>query len=317
MPDEATSRRRSYNNSVADGNFLSAAALREHALLVRPQYARTPADALQCQIDAITLATALSRSGAYRVLPGWLHDDRNGADDLRQFTSASLYFWTAGVADIVAQASRSYPLQETAFLPTLPHAFCVFERPVLWAVIDGVRAGLSALTWMTGVDEQTGVTKLRVRGLVWTGGHCSVCFSVEITNPLHLPNPDADPTLETEVQAVYRWICSASMFVEQRIAESSTASVGKHVAHRAAKFRIPPHCHVVQMRRLDRRCDGGSSERQAAIEWQCQWLVRGHWRQQFHPKAGRHVPRWIAPYVKGPHDKPMKAPKPTVFSVRR
>src|SRR5581483_3990803 len=136
-------------------------------------------------------------------------------------------------------------------------------------------------------------------------------------NPLQLPNPDDDPTFETELRAVYRWICSASMFIDQRIAASTSASVGKHVAQRAAKLGVPSQCQVVQMRRLDRRCDEGGGERDASMEWQFQWLVRGHWRQQFHPKAGRHVPRWIAPYMKGPHDKPKKTPKPMVFSVRR
>lgn len=295
----------------------SADELREHASRIRPQYARTPADALQCQVDAISEIELLRRTGAYRSLPGWMHDERDGLDDLRQCQTAPLYFWTPRIAQVVEQASRSYPLQEQAFLPKLPHAFCVFEQPVLWAVIHGVRAGLSALTWMTGIDEETGVVKLRIRGLVWSGGHCSVCFSVEMRNPLALPNPDHDPTFEDEARAVYRWICAASMFVEQRLTEETSGLLGRHVAKRAARVNVSPMCHVVQMRRLDRRRHDGFAGDDAAIDWQCQWLVRGHWRQQFYRSAGRHVPRWIAPYVKGPHDKPMKTPKPTVFMVQR
>jgi hypothetical protein len=295
----------------------SADELRTHASQVRPQYARTPADALQCQIDAISLTEALRKTGVYQSLPGWLHDERNGIDDLRQFKTAPLYFWTARIAHVVEQASRSYPLQEQAFAPILPHAFCAFEQPVLWVVMHGVRAGLSALTWMTGIDEETGVVKLRVRGLVWTGGRCSVCFSIEIKNPRELPNPDGDPTFEDEARAVYRWICAASMFVEQRLTEESSAPVGRHVAKRAAHVSVSPTCHVIHMRRLDRRRHDETVGDGAAIDWQYQWLVRGHWRQQFYPSAGRHVPRWIAPYVKGPHDRPMKTPKPTVFVVQR
>jgi len=306
-----------YNMVMPNVHVPAADELRTYASQFRPQYARTPADALQCQLDAISVARGLAGTGLYRALPGWMHDERDGVDDLWQFTTAPLYFWTARIADVVEQASRSYPLQEQAFLPTLPHAFCAFEQPVLWAVIHGVRAGLSALTWITGIDQDTGVVKLRVRGLVWSGGQCSVCFSIEITNPLHVPNPDGDPTFEDEARAVYRWICSASMFVAQRITETASAPVGKHVARRAAHVSVSPTCHVVHMRRLDRRRHHDAAGDEAAIDWQCQWLVRGHWRQQFYPRAGRHVPRWIAPYVKGPEDKPMKTPKPTVFVVQR
>lgn len=126
-------------------------------------------------------------------------DERDGFDDLRQFTTTPLYFWTASVATVVELASRSYPLQEDAFLPTVPHAFCVFERPILWAVTDGVRTGLSALTWMSGIDGATGVLKLRIRGLVWTGARSSVCFSLEVTNPLRMPT-NADPIFEQEAR---------------------------------------------------------------------------------------------------------------------
>lgn len=307
--------------ALADAEFYNGGVrvpsedqLRSYAATVTPLYARNPSDALQCQLDAVAEVDRLRRMGVLPSLPDWMRDQRNGIDDLRQFTTAPLYFWTTPVATVVEQASRSYPVEEDTFLPRLPMAFCVFERPILWAVIHGVRAGLSAVSWLTGRDAASGLLKLRVRGLVWTAGRNDVCFSFEVTNPHRMPSGD-DPTFADEVLAVYRWICAASMFVEQRIVEDTTAPVQRHTARRAAKLNLPSTCNVVQMRRLDRRAS--ASDHAAAIEWQCQWLVRGHWRRQFYPRAGRHVPRWIAPYVKGPDDKPMKAPNPTVFAVTR
>lgn len=52
-------------------------------------------------------------------------------------------------------------------------------------------------------------------------------------------------------------------------------------------------------------------------EYSCQWVVRGHWRQQWYPSLQRHQPKWITPYVKGPDDKPLKPPRATVFAVVR
>lgn len=304
--------------SVMDTNVRapSPEELHEYARQIRPQYARTAADALQCQLDALAEAAARTKVRVPYVTPDWLNAG-NCVADVHIFTTAPLYFWTARIADVVEQASRSYPLQEETFLPTLPRGFCVFERPVLWAVINGVRASLSAVTWARAIDPAGGPIKLRVRGVVWTPPRCQVCFAADITNPLHIDNPDNDPTFEDEVRAIYRWICSASMFVEQRIAENAAVRVGRHVAQRAAKLHAGPTCSVVQMRRLDRRQRDDAADHETAVEWQCQWLVRGHWRQQFYASANRHVPRWIAPYIKGPFDRPMRTPKPTVFVVKR
>ena len=50
-------------------------------------------------------------------------------------------------------------------------------------------------------------------------------------------------------------------------------------------------------------------------EYTCQWLVRGHWHQ-YHTRDGLQ-PRWVSPYVKGPSDKPLKAPTITAYEVVR
>ena len=186
--------------------------LRAHAAVIKPQYAQTPADALQCWLDAIAVVERLRRMGVLPSMPDWMRDERDGIDDLRQFTTAPLYFWTAQVATVVEQASRSYPVQEDTFLPTLPAAYCVFEQPTLSSMIHGVRAGLSAVSWVTGTDITSGRLKVRARGLVWSAGHCSVCFSFEVTDPRRMPTSN-DPTFAEEALAAYRWICSASMFL--------------------------------------------------------------------------------------------------------
>lgn len=49
-------------------------------------------------------------------------------------------------------------------------------------------------------------------------------------------------------------------------------------------------------------------------EWHHRWMVRGHLRAQWYPSDETHKLIWIAPYVKGPADMPMKAP---VFKVIR
>jgi hypothetical protein len=40
-------------------------------------------------------------------------------------------------------------------------------------------------------------------------------------------------------------------------------------------------------------------------------------RRQYYPASKAHKPQYIAPYVKGPRDKPLKPPVSQLFVVKR
>jgi hypothetical protein len=112
-----------------------------------------------------------------------------------------------------------------------------------------------------------------------------------------------------------RYFARALTFMRERILVAPKEAVDRATRKRVAALRSDPVVRVVKLRRMY-----ASSETQAhpdAREWACQWIVRGHWRQQWYPKLGRHQPKWITPYVKGPEDRPLKQPRATVFAVVR
>lgn len=41
------------------------------------------------------------------------------------------------------------------------------------------------------------------------------------------------------------------------------------------------------------------------IDWSHRWIVSGHWRKQWYATSETHRPKWIAPHIKGPDDKPL------------
>lgn len=47
------------------------------------------------------------------------------------------------------------------------------------------------------------------------------------------------------------------------------------------------------------------------------FMVHGHWRDQWYPTLDAHRQVWIAPYVKGPADKPFKPPSGRAFLLHR
>ena len=70
---------------------------------------------------------------------------------------------------------------------------------------------------------------------------------------------------------------------------------------------------VVTLRRLRSTT---SRESEESIAYTHRWMVQGHWRNQWYPTEVRHRPKWIAPYVKGPEDKPLLV-KNRLFRVSR
>lgn len=114
-----------------------------------------------------------------------------------------------------------------------------------------------------------------------------------------------------------RYIAATLAFLNQRVLVTDTRPAKRETQRRAGKrLEIEPLVRVIRLRRPTQSPHNRDS-RGDDHEWTCQWFVRGHWRQQWYPKLGRHQPKWIAPYIKGPDDAPLKAPRANVFAVVR
>lgn len=107
------------------------------------------------------------------------------------------------------------------------------------------------------------------------------------------------------------------LFVQQRLLTMPSVRADRPARRRLehAGWTAEPVIRVILLRR--RETNGQHVTEPTDHEWSCQWLVRGHWRQQFYPSKHLNQPIWITPYVKGPEDKPLKPPRATVFAVVR
>ena len=127
--------------------------------------------------------------------------------------------------------------------------------------------------------------------------------------------------MEHELRGCGRILGAFLAFVQQRILVT-----GSERAHRAARKRLEEstaklnltltdYIKVVKLRVHEYRKHDDVSDTER--EYQCRWVVRGHWRKQWYPSLKTHQPKWIGAYIKGPDDKPLKAPSATVFAVVR
>jgi hypothetical protein len=113
-------------------------------------------------------------------------------------------------------------------------------------------------------------------------------------------------------------IISGIHFLAQPFVENTTLD---HVAsfdgaHRQSKLNDAKKIQIVYLRRREQHPtlqDGTSNP----VDWSCQWLVQGHWRNQYHPSDQSHKPAFIQSYVKGPEDKPFRVPREKIFAAVR
>lgn len=307
----------------------------------KPRFASDAVDALACHADL--LRTTLALSNRPYVPTGTTVDflNRSEADkrDWRTFCAdLPVYFWSKAASELVTQASHSYPLKAEpaiclddvqnqmatgvtpevpAYFPRVAHALCVFERPTLFMRDMGQDYPLSAIGWNVAVNQTVRSLWLCLRGIEWRGSFAVPCWWSDGGTAAQPGDDSSDPTFQTERLAFAKWVCAASMFIEQHVLIATRVNFPRQIVRMAQREnRALPTCHVVTLRRFD-TSGIGESDSDGLVEWSHRWLVRGHWRNQFFPKLGSHAPIWIHPHVKGPEDKPFREPLQTVYAVRR
>lgn len=116
---------------------------------------------------------------------------------------------------------------------------------------------------------------------------------------------DALPMMPTSESAMAHRMMSFWTLCMQEVADLREGEVDRHAKKRMGRANLPHRVTVVTLRRRS----GRTAEGESMVEWHHRWIVRGHWRQQpYKNKDTGEIytqPIWIAPYVKGPEDKPL------------
>lgn len=233
----------------------------------------------------------------------------------RTMLNAEPFFVSAEMCDLVEEAAATFkpePLHASDLLT--PCGFLLFERPI--QVLAGepgdeVLTPYSAFSWI-GVQRRDG----------------DGVFAVALTTFCDWGNsPDGLPGVwdfeawefdtSPERPHVGWWRLAQStlrLMLEFRPATRYSVWPDRP-ARRAARRAGFEERHVTVVRLRRRRTDveplGGNAN------YSCRFMVSGHWRNQWCPSLGRHRQTWIAPYVKGPDDKPFKPTRGRAFTFTR
>lgn len=289
------------------------------------RFAASPADALEFKLCALRTLRLLARKAVDQPLVNQMMC----FDASVLVANAPLFFWAESTAQIVASASESFPIEDKCYYPEPLHAVCVFQTPTLYLEIteDELRQSsdlggygrrpLSALGWTVAKFAALPDHPIAMSfyGFVWSGSLASVVVQ-GIWPPASIPNIAGAIPADAESLQYARFALAAASFIEQRVVVESKGHIERHARKRAERMGIASTVKTIQLRAADRR-DLGSVDGDGHRDYSCRWMVRGHWRKQYYPKAGTHAPVWIDTHIKGPEDKPLRAPGPEVFAVVR
>lgn len=216
----------------------------------------------------------------------------------KQLPSAPLFWVSPEMATLCVHAAKSMPNQplRDTDLPS-PTGFCYFGAPV---------AGISAVFW--GVrDGGVWVQPLEaanrpMQAAFWKWGVSPNEF-LEPGSVSHLGVEESREVSAEEGRHRFHSILTFWTLCQQRLA----APKSERAPRAARKFAERRHFDVSLIRvvRLRRQKAHTDEVLETGVDWTHRWMVNGHWRNQWLPSVKAHRLQWIAPYVKGPEDKPL------------
>lgn len=254
-------------------------------------------------------------------------------------------FISEEMMDLVGHAAPTFQVEPLLVEDLItPSGFVYFPRPMLAYDRNGKSIAHRALSWypmQTSEDPFPEEGNVNYSGVMFTfyshvdddddyidefresvekrgGGSWAICHTA-IAWFGEKTVPEIDDPLYTQAErdsVLHYWQPLHAMLrlMQQYVSERASYKPARPTRRRAMRAQMPEHdVTVIRLRRP--RSKGEPTGKH--VEWSHQWLVGGHWRNQYFPslKANRQI--YIAPYIKGPEDKPLRIREKRVFEFVR
>lgn len=222
-----------------------------------------------------------------------------------------LVWVSSPMVELVAQAAKTLaPYDWSAEVMPWGRAIVVGQSEFIRSKHELVPEGqrVNALQWsdFLGPSRCIVVAWVHTEGFHRMGPVPLAISNIEAGKPVgsgRVENPYREHDMEFPHHDFAKMLCALWLLVRQRIALRERVQPERAIRRRLAREGIPePGISVIRLRQPESSAAVGEA---TEVEWSRRWIVGGHWRNQYHPSDGSHVPTWIAPYVKGPEDKPL------------
>lgn len=261
---------------------------------------------------------------AFRVM--WPPEQADAADltaDLtaEAVTKGALWWVSPEMSELVDLAAQSMPSFDLRATPVPDIRGVVFFGHALTGIAvedpDGRQLRVSAMSWAPVRHSTEDGAKPGLMITSWdlvdapdlpaTWAPSGVCSWYE--------GQPSDASTASEVEDRTRLAALWTLAAQEGVADLEVVRADRPSRRRAERAGRPvPLTKVIRLRRPRSapQHDQGAED----VHWSHRWIVGGHWRNQWYPARKVHLPRWIAPYVKGPEDRPLVV-KDTVKALVR
>lgn len=277
------------------------------------------------------------------VIPAERHQWKT---DIHALHLAKPFYWNKQTVEFVNALKTGFDLEKitcTRHLLYTDYAFHWFgDNPPFWIQQFDVRKDrhmmpVKAITWywfyvgdlpylgatawtQKDINSKLNMPTGPISPSLWVCTHNKLQMNTQIEgDELHFVGRIDDRT-PYEVTQLKLWIVAASTFLRQKLVTDTPTIAERHARKRLEKRgKKLRDIHVVQLRRAITKPheDTDIDSEHKKVDWQWQWFVDGHSRQQWYPSLQEHLPIYISSFMKGPKDKPVKPRTTPIFSVTR
>lgn len=241
------------------------------------------------------------------------------------------------MAEVASRSFRGEVLNESDLMS--PAGFCYLPRPIHTRDIWGKDTAYRAFSWGKTilVDNNTGKRSPGIMLSVYSLASDPDDYSSDVPTymaftgqqwslmhymPWDFGRSYEDVTTEStrkiiedgDAVVLFQFVQAVFRLMQQTITTKTHVQPNRATRRRAERDGFDKRYIVVV--NLRRPKSTGSGEPQG-VEWSHQWLVSGHWRNQYFASLDIHRQIWISPYIKGPEDKPLEVREGRVFQLVR
>lgn len=217
--------------------------------------------------------------------------------------TATPYLWLDEMRMAAVSSGDLPPHQVNVRLP-YPYCWWTYQTdgvPIDCGEISGHAKGVGLLIWKTA--GRTSLSCLEFHDSILVTHNVQLC-----DDGMVYPDDFANPVERANYEAIAKMLVFLeSNFILKEPQQATRAYRRRMKRHDGTEDARP--VRIVSLRRL--ASPGAATvgrDGESNREYQWQWLVSGHFRNQWYRRAGEHRVIWISPYIKGPEDKPLKQP---------
>lgn len=221
------------------------------------------------------------------------------------------YYWSQNMTDMCEQCALTLPEDASFRKEDLPSEIGFFTFENLMQCVykvrntDGPEDSISIIgySWFYSGTEDHVVfmTWLYDKG---TQSPYPIVYRIrDYKQPISIDNLITSQVAAIATHASWPLLCTMVLFLNQKVVVHEERKLER--AERRRMKQKNATVRVIYLRKREHASHTESSGEHKHVEWGHQWVVRGHWRNQYYRSTKENRPLWINPHVKGPDDKPL------------